>query len=500
MSPPRNVVIDDTDSRIRYSGQGWFQDQGNQDNIGNYGPTYKRTSHGTKGNDILSLTFQGTSIRVFGTTKLSRINETHWDPSWECFVDQISIGATKPFAYPENNWILCQKSALNDGQHEITVKVTSAGTTFWLDYLVFTPSPQVSYDEAVLLVENDDTSVMYDSSWVALGANANMTTKKGSQVKFDFIGKSVTWVGFIPTELSHNPGFGSYSVDGGAPVTFKLNGLPPIKTATVYNQVFFTTPDLTPGLHSLVVTYNGADEGAATPLTLDYLYVTNTSLPSSSSSPSPSQSPSAGSASTLSPRPSPSSGTISQGAQEQGSGSPVSLSNSPSAGLTSSLSPTPPPSSGTNSQEAQEQDSGPPVGAIVGGVVGGLALIALLLFLLWWRRRQQHRANPVGSSAPGLLSFGTNRTREEVTPFMSMHPSAQPKSYMYADPLPQSIRAPVPSVSAVAQTHPMRKGQEVGAPQPSVTSVLHQNSGIRLPQRRPQDTVVEDVPPLYTIT
>ncbi|KAF5372356.1 hypothetical protein D9615_009233 [Tricholomella constricta] len=507
MSSSRKVVIDDTDSRIRYSGQGWFQDQGSQDNGGNFGPTYKRTSHGTNGNDSLSLTFQGTSIRVVGTTKLSRINETHWDPSWECFVDQISIGATKPFAFPENNWNLCQQSVLNDGQHEITVKVTSAGTTFWLDYLVFTPSPEVSYDEAVLLVENSDTGILYDSSWGALGGTANMTTKKGSQVKFDFTGKSVTWVGFIPTELSHNPGFGSYSIDGGAPITFKLNGLSPKATVTVYNQVFFTTPDLTPGPHSLVVTYNGADEGAATPLTLDYLYVTNASLPSSSSP--------------------------------------------PSVGFTSSLSPTPSPSSGTISQETQEQDSGPPVGGIVGGVLGGLALIALLLFLLWWRRRQQHRANPVGSSAPGLLSFGTNHTPQEVTPFMSMHPSAQPKTYTYANPPLQPQRPLASTASAgisqsefnsapphsqslntndnshatqsaprthtqnrsndssdfsgyapvtVAQTRAMRKGQEAGALQPSVTSVLHQDSGIRLPQHRMQNTVVEDIPPLYTVT
>ena len=135
-------------------------------------------------------------------------------------------------------------------------------------------------------------------------------------------------MGFIPTELSHNVSSAEYAIDGGAPVSFQLNGLSPIATSTEYNQLFFKTPDLKPAQHSLVVTYLGSS--SVTPLVLTNLYVTNVSLPSTSLS-----SPHAGS-------------------NGSGSGSVT------------------PPSSGSSSS--------PHLGPILGGVVGGLSLIGFSLF------------------------------------------------------------------------------------------------------------------------
>lgn len=55
----RQVVVDDSDTTIRYIGSGWFPDYGSQDNFGNFGSTYKHTLHGTNSNDSLSFTFNG---------------------------------------------------------------------------------------------------------------------------------------------------------------------------------------------------------------------------------------------------------------------------------------------------------------------------------------------------------------------------------------------------------------------------------------------------------
>ncbi|KAG5638614.1 hypothetical protein H0H81_011504 [Sphagnurus paluster] len=472
MASPRQVVIDDTDSRIIYSGQGWFQDQGSEDNVGNFGPTYLRTSHGTKANGSASFAFKGTSISVVGTTNLVQIdNGTRWDPSWECFVDQISIGATAPFPYAENNWYLCQQNTLNDGPHEITINVTTAGNTFWLDYLLFTPSPTLSYNENVLLVQNNDPAIIYDSNWGALGGGANMTTVNGAEAKFNFVGSSislkalealanffVTWVGFIPTELPHGAASGSYSVDGGDPVTFQLNGLSPTATVTIYNQAFFTTPNLTPGPHSLLVTYLGASS-PATPLTLDYLYVTNTST-------------------------------------------------------------------SNNEPSDHNRVSKTPIGPIVGGVVGAIALLAILAFIFGWARRRRQYIQTTG---PGFMDVRTDQGPDEVTPFMSMHPSSPPHSYAHTalphitvpafpgsldfsdsanartpnNPIRESSGMSGDGAGTVAQTHVARKGM-VPQTQPIVTPVLHHDSGIRLPGIRiphhQEDRIVQDIPPLYTAT
>lgn len=62
---PRQVIVDDTDEDIKYQGFGWFLDNGTQDPVGNFGPTFQSTSHGTKSNGSLSLSFSGQSDHFF---------------------------------------------------------------------------------------------------------------------------------------------------------------------------------------------------------------------------------------------------------------------------------------------------------------------------------------------------------------------------------------------------------------------------------------------------
>jgi len=55
---PRLVVVDDTDPTIEYTGP-WFQDTGSQDNVGNFGPAYLSSLHGTNQSASLSFAFNG---------------------------------------------------------------------------------------------------------------------------------------------------------------------------------------------------------------------------------------------------------------------------------------------------------------------------------------------------------------------------------------------------------------------------------------------------------
>jgi len=54
----RRVVVDDTNSGIRYTGS-WFQANGQNDNLGNFGPPFQRTSHGVNEDASFSYTFTG---------------------------------------------------------------------------------------------------------------------------------------------------------------------------------------------------------------------------------------------------------------------------------------------------------------------------------------------------------------------------------------------------------------------------------------------------------
>ncbi|KAG6845575.1 hypothetical protein H0H87_007254 [Tephrocybe sp. NHM501043] len=299
--PNRRAVIDDSDIRIRYDGAGWVQDiSGGQDGTGTYGATYNHTLHTTKANGSLAFSFEGTSIQVYGTVNLSPtynasiVSDPSFQPPWECFIDNISIGASKPSPFQENNWVFCENDHLNDGSHELKLNINmKQGTTFWLDYLQYTPS-QTPENGLVVLVDNSDPSLSYDSTWQGVESTATMTTTQGGKVTFNFNGTQLTWIGVIPIDYPGNGSSASYSVDNGTPTSFDLVGHPATDGTSRYNQIFFTTPKLSPGSHNLSVTYNGNSQ--LTPLTLDYIYLT-TSTSTSSSGPattSPSSSSTSG--------------------------------------------------------------------------------------------------------------------------------------------------------------------------------------------------------------
>ncbi|KAF9478490.1 hypothetical protein BDN70DRAFT_836032 [Pholiota conissans] len=273
-SPPRLVVVDDTDPDIQYSGP-WFADSsGSQDKSGNFGPAYQSTLHGTTLNASLSYSFTGTQVKVWGSNNL-RNDSGVLDPTWECFIDHISIGATTPFQFAENNWVFCEQDTLVDGSHVLTVNATvKKAQTFWFDQIQYAPSASVPLDNKTILIDSLDPQVLsaYGSGWGSLGGTANQTTTTNSLFTFNFTGVSLSWYGFIPTEYPHAATTATYSVDGKTPVGFLLNGLP-ASSGTVYNQKFFQTEKLAQGNHQIVVLFQG--NGQTTPLTLDYLMVQN---------------------------------------------------------------------------------------------------------------------------------------------------------------------------------------------------------------------------------
>lgn len=55
---PRWIIVDDVDPQIQYTGP-WFPDHGSQDSVGNFGPPYQSTMHGTNSNASLSFAFHG---------------------------------------------------------------------------------------------------------------------------------------------------------------------------------------------------------------------------------------------------------------------------------------------------------------------------------------------------------------------------------------------------------------------------------------------------------
>ena len=148
------------------------------------------------------------------------------------------------------------------------------------------------------------------------------------------LGVALSWYGFIPQELPLGPSLATYAIDGETPISFQLKGLP-ANSPTAYNQKFFETAQLSSTSHTLQVVYQGNN---STPLTLTDLVIQN--------------------------------GTL-------------SLTTSSVSSLATSATSV--PSTSTSGK------SSTPVGPIVGGVIGGLALIVFAVLGFFFFRRRQKR-------------------------------------------------------------------------------------------------------------
>ena len=202
------VLVDDTNPNIQYSGP-WFTAQNTQLNTGNLGPPFQNSLHGVNVNASFSYSFSGMSrwlvcfialslvygllsgsqVFVLGTSITTNTSGTQ-DPTWGCFVDNISIGwDISAGARTENSWIFCQ-SDLQDGPHVLSANVTVLHQqTFWFDQIQYIPSSNVPLDNSTVRVDSTDLAVQYSSGWTALFGIVNLTQTTGSTVTYKFFGR-----------------------------------------------------------------------------------------------------------------------------------------------------------------------------------------------------------------------------------------------------------------------------------------------------------------------
>lgn len=446
-----------------------------------------------------------------------------YDPTWQCFIDDISIGSAPPFPAQENNWVFCQQDTLVDGPHILTVNATvMKKQTFWFDNIEYVPSASVPLDQEAIVVYNLDPQLHYGPGWGSLGGNANATGATGSTFSFDFIGMqihisiiivshtivtsgvSLTWFGWIPKEFPLGSSPATYSIDGQTPINFLLKGLA-TNISTLYNQLFFETNQLSPGSHALEVVYQGNN---STPLTYYSLIIQNGTLPSTTTS-------------------------------------VTGVSTTAGSGVSSTST----------------LEKGPPIGAIVGGVIGGLVLIvlAVLVFLLLrWRQKRvteekilssmpepfnytplhpspdhplsssgiSHSKVPQPQTTQVLVTSAVTHATNGRTPSgLSTSTSATTHTNLHhVVPLHQSTNPLLPTPLPIPSGPPLspfttkterqadglgfQRSGDVSPPMVSMSSndtrssnvvlQLHEDSGIRMPQNALVPNVVMDVPPLYT--
>ncbi|KAJ7619665.1 hypothetical protein FB45DRAFT_162416 [Roridomyces roridus] len=238
---------------------------------------------------------------------------------------------------------------------------------------------------ATSLIDDQDPSITYTGSWVVGGTihehddTVSSSTKVGDHFSVPFQGTEITVFGtFDATSTGVKT---LYSIDNaaGTIVTSQASG----NGLDDYQQPFWQSGTLSSGNHTLVVTMksiNSDDGDGEGTIWFDYFQVTGgpTETPNTNTQSSPSGTSS-----------SPSSSSASQS------------SASSSATNTSSSSPSPSSSAGAIASGSSSH------AGLIGGVVGGVAVLILFLLCgLFFLRRRQRQQNSVSNAHP--VYYGPN--------------------------------------------------------------------------------------------
>ncbi|KAK6972133.1 hypothetical protein R3P38DRAFT_3135924 [Favolaschia claudopus] len=124
-------------------------------------------------------------------------------------------------------------------------------------------------------VDDRDSRIQYDPAWKLLGSEGDFqltsqaSQAQGDSLTFQFEGKSISFYGGVTSTTVT----ASISIDGGPPTLW----VPP-PAANLTNHLIFYSGDLTPGIHTLVVTATNDQ-----PVSADYFLVTPNAPGTSSS-------------------------------------------------------------------------------------------------------------------------------------------------------------------------------------------------------------------------
>ena len=146
--------------------------------------------------------FLGSAVIVYGTSITTNASGTQ-DPTWECFIDNTSIGWSPASSTSENNWILCGggPGQFQDGPHLLTVKANvSNQQTFWFDQIQYAPSASVSLNQSLLRIDSSDSIIQYSSGWQSsdesisytqFSQNTSYTQIANATLTYQFSGSSL---------------------------------------------------------------------------------------------------------------------------------------------------------------------------------------------------------------------------------------------------------------------------------------------------------------------
>ncbi|CAA7267296.1 unnamed protein product [Cyclocybe aegerita] len=467
MASELSIIVDDDSGDFTYSGGEWT--------LSTLVQWYKGTSWwpAFAGNGVdfgtFTFNFEGSSVAFIGNTPVRQLSQSALVSIDGGAPTNISYGDNSPPSYMQ--WY--QSPTLSDGRHTITV--SRIGSTS-VDFAVVKVGRNTALSGKTVIVDDDNSAISYSSNWrrtpsrfdagtlpdgYPYGGSTHRGSTVGDTITFRFTGTSASLYGLFNWA---NIGVlaASYTLDGSTDAqTYSVTSSSPqyVKNdAEASNFLLFSRDNLTAGDHTLVITITRCDNQD---FMLDYItyapsFSTLASMPNLPVGPVTNPDPTTSDGSTGSTSAAPAGiTTVVTGT----SGVPITTVSTPID--ISSGAPSPSISSGSTSSGTQlgnqgtaSESNSTPIGAIIGGVIGGLGVLVLAVFLFFWLRRRKAHDNEYGVAPnASLINSGSECAN-------GSYPSSGHMQEHLSPNRPTFVNSPVSSgtISPFQETPPANHG------------------------------------------
>ncbi|KAF8649112.1 hypothetical protein AX16_006010 [Volvariella volvacea WC 439] len=385
----------------------------------------------------MTFTFYGTAVSFIGNTPPIQSSQTVTVSIDGGESYNTSYSDPRPQSYRQ--WY--QSPTLSDGEHTISLEnIDLTG----VDYALVTAGESTSLQtgDSLVMVDDDDTNQFtFVGDWARdlnlfsgplngrpFGNATHRARTVGDQMRFRFAGTTVSLYGIFDWTRDGNI-TANYTIDATSSTEITYTSSASASTAAFIQQpnfLLFQSNALTPGEHTLVVTITDIFNQT---LIIDYAAYR------------------------------PSFSRLSDMPVWAPFGSPTQTAVEA-------------PSNGESSND--HKSNGPPIGAIVGGVIGGLSLIIIGLLVWWFSRRRRLDTERGLSSESGRLRAPMPFITGTYSMMIEREPVPKPGTKAYEARGGYDWSGPSQVDMLGAQSHHTHSSPAVG------TSSLSQASGSRL--------------------
>ncbi|KAJ7704879.1 hypothetical protein B0H17DRAFT_1326382 [Mycena rosella] len=206
--------------------------------------------------DTATFTFEGTSVGVFATVGSGNGGTMEFSIDQSPTSSFTAIPATSALHH-QPLWV---SGPLSGGPHTLSITQGASGnqsSVIFLDYFLYETNSTFG---KLLFIDDNSPRVVYSSGWSLKSGDGNFnqtshaSTSAGSWVSLTFEGNFISVNGPITFGTNGGSFNAAVAIDGAAPVPITTQSIPSLAGKTTFNNALLTSLGLDSGSHTINIT------------------------------------------------------------------------------------------------------------------------------------------------------------------------------------------------------------------------------------------------------